>query len=95
MYSINRTTARGLGLAIDYSLFIVSRYPREIRGGRESADAIVEGGDRGSNRLFSALTVAISSRPCSFTSVFLRSFAYAGIAVVGIAMIGAVVFLPA
>jgi putative drug exporter of the RND superfamily len=97
VYSINLTTAMGLGLAIDYSLFIVSRYREEIRGGRESADAIVRTVETaGRTVIFSALTVAISlAALLVFPLYFLRSFAYAGIAVVGIAMIGAVVFLPA
>ena len=33
IYSLNMTTAMGLALAIDYSLFIVSRYREELRGG--------------------------------------------------------------
>ena len=34
IYAVNLTTALGLGLAIDYSLFIVSRYREELRAGR-------------------------------------------------------------
>ena len=34
IYAVNLTTALGLGLAIDYSLFIVSRYREELRNGR-------------------------------------------------------------
>ncbi|HEY7873818.1 MAG TPA: MMPL family transporter [Actinomycetota bacterium] len=97
IYSINLTTAMGLGLAIDYSLFIVSRYREEVRAGKESTEAIVRTVETaGRTVIFSALTVAISlAALLVFPLYFLRSFAYAGIAVVGIAMIGAVVFLPA
>ena len=41
IYAINLTTALGLGLAIDYSLFIVSRYREELRAGRTVDDAVV------------------------------------------------------
>ena len=97
IYSINLTTAMGLGLAIDYSLFIVSRYREEMRGGLEPSDAIVRTVETaGRTVIFSALTVAISlAALLVFPLYFLRSFAYAGIAVVAIAAIGAVVFLPA
>ena len=33
VYALNLTTALGLGLAIDYSLFILSRYREEVRRG--------------------------------------------------------------
>src|ERR687891_918749 len=33
IYALNLTTALGLGLAIDYSLFVVSRYREELRAG--------------------------------------------------------------
>jgi RND superfamily putative drug exporter len=97
IYSINLTTAMGLGLAIDYSLFIVSRYREEMRRGLDSGDAIVRTVETaGRTVIFSALTVAISlAALLVFPLYFLRSFAYAGIAVVAIAAIGAVVFLPA
>ena len=37
VYALNLTTALGLGLAIDYSLFIVSRYREELRAGPRAA----------------------------------------------------------
>ncbi len=40
-FSINVASLLGLGLAIDYGLFIVSRYREEMRGGAEPADAVV------------------------------------------------------
>src|SRR5947209_10364967 len=39
IYSLNLTTAMGLGLAIDYSLFVVSRYREELRAGRDTEAA--------------------------------------------------------
>lgn len=41
IYSINLTTALGLGLAIDYSLFIVTRFREELGAGRPSDDAVI------------------------------------------------------
>ena len=61
IYALNLTTALGLGLAIDYSLFIVSRYREELRAGRDPGDAlIVTMRTAGRTVLFSAATVAVS-----------------------------------
>ncbi|MBV9041145.1 MAG: MMPL family transporter [Acidimicrobiia bacterium] len=97
IYSLNLTTAMGLGLAIDYSLFIVSRYREELRAGRDTEGAVVRTVETaGRTVLFSAMTVAASL--CAllvFPLYFLRSFAYAGIPVVALAAGGAVILLPA
>ena len=97
IYALNLTTALGLGLAIDYSLFIVSRYREELRAGREPADALlVTMTTAGRTVLFSAATVAVSLVALLvFPLYFLRSFGYAGIAVVALAAVGALVVLPA
>jgi putative drug exporter of the RND superfamily len=97
VYAINMTTAMSLGLAIDYSLFIVSRYREEMRNGMEPHDAVVESvRTAGRTVVFSGLTVGVSLAALMvFPLIFLRSFAYAGIAVVTIAVAGAVVTLPA
>jgi putative drug exporter of the RND superfamily len=97
IYSVNLTTALGLGLAIDYSLFVVSRYREELRGGLSVEDAVVRSIETaGRTVTISALIVAVSlSALLIFPMYFLRSFAYAGIAVVLLAMAGAVVTLPA
>lgn len=97
VYALNLTTAMGMGLAIDYSLFVVSRYREELRAGRAPADAIVRTvRTAGRTVIFSSLTVAVSlAAMMVFPLSFLRSFAYAGIAVVALAAVGAVVVLPA
>jgi len=97
IYSINLTTALGLGLSIDYSLFIVSRYREELRRGLPVRDAVVRTVETaGRTVTISALTVAVSlSALLIFPMYFLRSFAYAGIAVVLLAMTAAIVTLPA
>jgi RND superfamily putative drug exporter len=74
----------------------VSRFREEMRAGRSSDDAVVRTVETaGRTVLFSALTVAIAlSALLVFPMYFLRSFAYAGIAVVALALIGAIVVLP-
>ena len=97
IYAINLTTALGLGLAIDYSLFIVSRYREELRNGRTVEGAVVRAVETaGRTVTISALTVAASlAALLVFPQYFLRSFAYAGIAVVLLAMVTSIVSLPA
>ncbi len=97
IFALNLTTAMGMGLAIDYSLFIVSRYREELRAGQAPADAIERTvKTAGRTVIFSALTVAVSlAAMLVFPLAFLKSFAYAGIAVVALAAVGAVVVLPA
>lgn len=41
IYALNLTTALGLGLAIDYSLFIVSRFREELGRGLTVAQAVM------------------------------------------------------
>ncbi|MGH9227259.1 MAG: MMPL family transporter [Acidimicrobiales bacterium] len=97
VYALNLTTALGLGLAIDYSLFVVSRYREELRAGhapRVAATRTVR--TAGRTVAFSALTVAASLLAMLvFPFAFLRSFAYAGVAVALLAGLFSVVVLPA
>ena len=97
VYALNLTTALGLGLAIDYSLFIVSRYREELRAGHDPRPAVVRTvRTAGRTVAFNALTVAASL--CAllvFPIAFLRSFAYAGLAVAVLAGLFSVVVLPA
>ncbi len=97
VFSLNLTTGLGLGLAIDYSLLMVSRF----------REAMAEAGDveralqttlstAGKTILFSSVTVAFSlSGLLVFNTFFLKSFAYAGIAVTALAGVAAVATLPA
>ena len=96
VFALNLTTAMGLGLAIDYSLFIVSRYREELVDHEPEAALERTVVTAGRTVLFSALTVAASL--CAllvFDIAFLRSFAYAGLAVAALAGVYAVVVLPA
>jgi putative drug exporter of the RND superfamily len=97
IFALNLTTGMGLGLAIDYSLFVVSRYREELRRGLEPPAAIVRTvSTAGRTVIFSAATVAASlAAMLVFPMAFLRSFAYAGIAVVALAALVSVVVLPA
>jgi RND superfamily putative drug exporter len=97
VFSVNLTTALGLGLAIDYSLFMVSRFREELRAGTEVPEAVrTTVATAGRTVVFSAVTVLVSlSALLVFPLAFLRSFAYAGISAVAFAALGAVVVLPA
>ena len=97
IFSLNITTALGLGLAIDYSLFMVTRYREELTRRRSVVAAVGETvRTAGRTVLFSALTVALSlSALLVFPLYFLRSFAYAGIAVVLFAALESLFVLPA
>lgn len=97
IFALNLVTAMGLGLAIDYSLFVVSRFREELRKGHSPDEAVViTVRTAGRTVAFSGLTVAISlAALLVFPIGFLKSFAYAGVAVVLLAAITATVFLPA
>ncbi|MEU3945652.1 MMPL family transporter [Streptomyces sp. NPDC029526] len=97
VFAMNLTTALGLGLAIDYALFIVRRFREELSAGADPRTAVgTTLRTAGRTVLFSALTVAVSlAAMLLFPQYFLRSFAYAGIAVVLLAAAAALILLPA
>ncbi|MFI7666245.1 MMPL family transporter [Nocardia sp. NPDC049526] len=97
IYALNLTTALGLALAIDYSLFIVSRYREELGNGLEVEAAVVRAVQTaGRTVLYSALTVALSVAALGvFNLYFLKSFAYSGVAVVAAAAAASILILPA
>ncbi|MBG0855136.1 MMPL family transporter [Streptomyces spinoverrucosus] len=97
VFALNLTTALGLGLAIDYALFIVRRFREELSTGADPLTAVgTTLRTAGRTVLFSALTVAVSlAAMLLFPQYFLRSFAYAGIAVVLLAAAAALILLPA
>jgi putative drug exporter of the RND superfamily len=97
IFALNLTVAMGLALAIDYTLLIISRYRDELAEGADRERALVRTmATAGRTVLFSAMTVALSMvAMVLFPMYFLKSFAYAGIAVVGFAAIAAIVVAPA
>lgn len=96
VFAENITTLLGFGLAIDYSLFLVTRYREELARGRSVREAIAAAVSRaGRTVLFSALTVIASLAAMTvFPLYYLRSLAYAGIAVVALAAVTSLLILP-
>jgi len=97
IYAMNMTTAMGLALGIDYSLLLLYRYREQLRAGDAPPDAVRRTiQTAGRAVLFAALTVALSlAAMLVFPVYFLRSFAYAGVAVVALSALAALVLLPA
>jgi RND superfamily putative drug exporter len=97
IFAINLVTALGIGLGIDYALFIVTRFREELARGREPHEAVIRTvATAGRTVVFSGITVGIAlSALLVFPQFFLRSFAYAGIATTALAVVAAVVVLPA
>ncbi len=96
-YAVDLTIALSLGLAMDYSLLLINRYREEVGRGRDSRAAIARAVETaGRTIVFSGLTVALAlTALLVFPLYFLRSFAYAGIAVVAFAVLGALFVMPA
>ncbi|MGO1456172.1 MAG: MMPL family transporter [Corynebacterium casei] len=90
-------TLLGLGLAIDYGLFMVSRFREEVDKGREVKDAVaVTTATAGQTVVFSAAMVAVAlSGLFIFPQAFLKSVAYGSISAVGLAALLSVTLLPA
>ncbi|OLT24715.1 RND transporter [Actinomadura sp. CNU-125] len=100
-FASNIALVMGIGLGVDYGLFMIFRFREELaaRGGggddvREAVVATVRGAGR--TVLFSGVTVAAALAVLLvFPFPFLASFAYAGVAVVAAGVVGATVLLPA
>jgi len=96
-YAINVVTLIGLGVAIDYSLFIVNRFRDELAVGASREDAIATAmATAGRAITFSGVTVAVGlSAMLFFQGTFLASMGAAGAIVVAIAVVYGLTFLPA
>ncbi|HVX44805.1 MAG TPA: MMPL family transporter [Mycobacteriales bacterium] len=98
IFALNIVTMLGLGIAVDYALFIVSRFREELprHGGDTEAALQQTMATAGRTVAFSGLTVAVSiSSLILFPQVFLKSMGYGGVAAVLVDMIGALTILPA
>ena len=97
VFALNLTTALGLGLAIDYCLLMVARFREELGRGRPVEQALSHTVQTaGRTVLYSGATVAASlTALLVFPVAYLRSFAFAGAAVVVVACAASVVILPA
>jgi RND superfamily putative drug exporter len=97
VYAENVVTLIGLGVAIDYSLFITNRFREEMRRGRSGNNALaIAMATSGRAVTFSGLTVAIGlSGMLFYQGTFLSSMGVAGALVVASAVFYGLTFLPA
>ena len=96
VYALNLTTGMGLGLGIDYALLMVNRFREEIHHGKSVEDAVVTTmATAGKTVFYSGMTVLVTMVSLTFFPLpFLKSFGYAGVSVVALAVVGAIFGLP-
>ncbi|GAA1829200.1 MMPL family transporter [Luedemannella flava] len=97
VFAVNVITMIGLGMGIDYALFVVSRFREELAAGRTTAEAVERTlATAGRTVAVSGLVVTLAlSGLVAFPLGFLRSMAYGGMAAVAVAMLAALTALPA
>jgi RND superfamily putative drug exporter len=97
IFVLNITTLFGLGLGVDYSLFMVSRFREELAHGRSVDDAVaISVATAGRAVTFSGLTVSIGLLGLTFFRLnMLHSVGVGGILVVVLAVLAALTLLPA
>lgn len=97
IFALNLITGLGLGLGIDYALLIVNRFREELHAGRSVDESIKRTvNTAGKTVFYSGLTIVITlAALVLFPQMFLKSFGYAGVTVVVMAVLGALVALPA
>ncbi|MFM7496267.1 MAG: MMPL family transporter [Candidatus Nanopelagicus sp.] len=97
VFALNLITGLGLGLGIDYSLLIVNRFREELHAGKSVEEAVRKTvSTAGKTVFYSGLTIVITLASLMlFPLMFLKSFGYAGVTVVIMAVLGSLVALPA
>ena len=97
IFALNLTTGLGLGLGIDYALLIVNRFREELHKGEDRVNAIINTmKSAGKTVFYSGLTVVVTLVSLTFFPMnFLKSMGYAGAIVVALAIVGALIPLPA
>src|SRR5438034_2535072 len=97
IFVLNITTLFGLGLGVDYSLFIVSRFREELTRGHNVEEAVaITIATAGRAVTFSGLTVSIGLLGLIFFRInMLRSVGIGGVLVVLMAVLAAITLLPA
>ena len=97
IFALNLVTGLGMGLGIDYSLLTVNRFREELHAGKSVEESVAQTvKTAGRTVFFSGITVMISLAALTFfPQMFLKSFGYAGVSVVAIAILGALIPLPA
>ena len=96
VYSLNLTTGMGLGLGIDYALLMVNRFREELKKGKSVDESVITTmATAGKTVFYSGLTVLVTMVSLTFFPLpFLKSFGYAGVSVVALAVVGAIFGLP-
>ncbi|CAN2173212.1 COG2409 Predicted drug exporters of the RND superfamily [Candidatus Nanopelagicaceae bacterium] len=97
IFALNLITGLGLGLGIDYALLMVNRFREELHAGKSVEESIITTvNTAGKTVFYSGLTVLVTlSALLLFPLNFLKSFGYAGVSVVSLAVLGALIPLPA
>ena len=97
VFALNLITGLGLGLGIDYSLLMVNRFREELHSGKSVEEAVRKTvSTAGKTVFYSGLTIVITLASLMlFPLMFLKSFGYAGVTVVIMAVLGSLVALPA
>ena len=97
IFALNLITGMGLGLGIDYALLMVNRFREELHAGKDAEEAIVNTvRTAGKTVFYSGITVFITLASLTFFPLmFLKSFGYAGMSVVAMAIFAALVPFPA
>ena len=96
-FAANLILVMGIALGVDYGLFVIARY-REARESGFDLQSSAVTAVRGAGHTVIVSAAAVAAALASLLLLpfpFLRSFAYAGVAVVGVATLLAVVVLPA
>ncbi len=96
-YANNIVSLLGIGLSVDYSLFIVNRFREELRKGRDHRTAIaMTSATAGRAIFFSAMTVMVGLMGMLFfENTGLPSLGWGGICATLVALISSVLLLPA
>ena len=97
IYANNIVSLLGIGLSVDYSLFIVNRFREELRRGHDHRTAIaMTSATAGRAILFSGLTVIAGlSGMLVFQNTSLPSLGWGGICATFVALTSSIVLLPA
>jgi RND superfamily putative drug exporter len=97
IFALNLITGMGLGLGIDYALLMVNRFREELHSGKDVETAIVNTvKTAGKTVFYSGITVIITLASLTFFPLmFLKSFGYAGMSVVAVAIFAALIPFPA
>ena len=97
IFALNLITGMGLGLGIDYALLMVNRFREELHAGHDVETALVTTvKTAGKTVFYSGVTVIITLASLTFFPLmFLKSFGYAGMSVVAVAIVAALIPFPA